>query len=112
MLSTSVDGHNEYINAVFLPVSWLCRMKHFYGIPYQYPIPTGKYDVPYAKTHTSPVDRWFESRSGKLKDNTNGVCCLFSPSFSCKFAHLALNNNHPPTHCISRYVLAFHRQRK
>ena len=79
MLSTSVDGHNEYINAVFLPVSWLCRMKHFNGIHYQCRIPTGKYDVPYTKTHTSPVDCRFESRSGKTKDNKIGICCLFSP---------------------------------
>jgi predicted cupin superfamily sugar epimerase len=73
----------------------------------------------YKNTHESgrslvrvPVDRWFESRSGKSKDNTNGICCLLSPSFICKFAHLALNNNHSPTHCKSWYVLAFHRQRK
>ena len=79
ILSTSVDGHNEYINAVFLPVSWLCCMKHFYGIPYQCPIPTGKYDVPYKTTHTNPVDRRLESRSGKTKDNKIGICCLFSP---------------------------------
>jgi hypothetical protein len=88
MLSTSVDGHNEYIHAVFLPVSWLYRIKHFYGIHYQCSISTGKYDVPYTNTHTSPVDRWFESQSGKSKDNTNGICCLFSPSFSlyiCSF---------------------------
>ena len=84
MLSTSVDGHNEYINAVFLPVNSLCRMKHFYGIPYQCPIPTGKYDVPYTNTHTSPVDRWFESQSDKTKDNTMVVA-------ACSHHHLAVN---------------------